>query len=165
MNNFCLTSVLEINRCKLILPYPILFPMVSISVSVFTLKPDFMFSSTDPAWIARPLSMSGYRPVNIWRAATGRKCWWKIRLYFKSKMSTDWTLTSALKMNCFHWGRDNCCTFASNFDLIFCIWFKAGEQKMRPCTFMIFFLCKFAAGRVVSFRGQKVIKDGGHQGK
>ena len=28
-----------------------------------------------------------------------------------------------------------------------------------------FFVCKFAVGRVVSFRGKEVIKDGGHQGK
>ena len=36
---------------------------------------------------------------------------------------------------------------------------------MRPCAFLIFFLYKFAAGRVVSFRAQNVIQDGGHQGK
>ena len=29
-------------------------------------------------------------------------------------------------------GKDNYCTFASNFDLIFCICFKAGEQEKYP---------------------------------
>ena len=53
---------------------------------------------------------------------------------------------AALKKNCFHLRMGNCCTFACNFDLIFCICFKAGDQKMRPCAFICFFLCKFAAG-------------------
>ena len=70
-----------------------------------------------------------------------------------------------LKIIVFTRGRDNCCTFASNFDLIFCNCFKAGEQKMRPCAFMIFLYANLLRGRVVSFRGEKVIKDGGHQGK
>ena len=29
--------------------------------------------------------------------------------------------------------------FANNFDLVFCICFKAGEQKMRPCAFLILY--------------------------
>ena len=36
---------------------------------------------------------------------------------------------------------------------------------MRPCAFMIFSMKILLRGRVVSFRGEKVIKDGGHQGK
>ena len=36
---------------------------------------------------------------------------------------------------------------------------------MRPCEFMIFLYANLLRGRVVSFRGEKVIKDGGHQGK
>ena len=37
---------------------------------------------------------------------------------------------------------------------------------MRPCAFMIFFFyANLLRGKVVSFRGKKVIKDGGHQGK
>ena len=36
---------------------------------------------------------------------------------------------------------------------------------MRPCAFMIFLYANLLRGRVVSFRGEKVIKDGGHQGK
>ena len=36
---------------------------------------------------------------------------------------------------------------------------------MRPCAFMIFWYANLLRGRVVSFRGEKVIKDGGHQGK
>ena len=59
--------------------------------------------------------------------------------------------------------KNSCSTFASNFDLIFCICFKAGEQKMRPYEF--YFYANLLWGREVSFRGEKVIKDGGHQGK
>ena len=36
---------------------------------------------------------------------------------------------------------------------------------MRPCAFMILLYVNLLRGRVVSFRGEKVIKDGGHQGK
>ena len=36
---------------------------------------------------------------------------------------------------------------------------------MRPYAFMIFLYANMLRGRVVSFRGEKVIKDGGHQGK
>ena len=37
---------------------------------------------------------------------------------------------------------------------------------MRPCAFMIsFFFANLLRSRVVSFRGEKVIKDGGHKGK
>ena len=34
---------------------------------------------------------------------------------------------------------------------------------MKPCAFMIFWYAISLRGRVVSFRGEKVIKDGGHQ--
>ena len=36
---------------------------------------------------------------------------------------------------------------------------------MGTCAFIFFFYANLLRGRVVSFRGQKVIKDGGHQGK
>ena len=37
---------------------------------------------------------------------------------------------------------------------------------MKPCAFMIFLYANLLRGRVlVSFRGEIVIKDGGHQGK
>ena len=36
---------------------------------------------------------------------------------------------------------------------------------MRPCAFIFFFYANLLRCRVVSFRGQKVRKDGGHQGK
>ena len=36
---------------------------------------------------------------------------------------------------------------------------------MRTCAFMMLFYAEFLRGRVVSFRGEIVIKDGGHQGK
>ena len=36
---------------------------------------------------------------------------------------------------------------------------------MRPCAFMIFFCANLLQGRVVSFRGEKRIKDGGNLGK
>ena len=36
---------------------------------------------------------------------------------------------------------------------------------MRPCTFMIFFLCKFAAGYGRQLPRRKSDKDGGYQGK
>ena len=80
-------------------------------------------------------------------------------------MSTDWTLLSALKNNCFPLREGQLLHIASNFDLIFCNCFKAGEQKRRPCAFMIFLFANLVRGRVVSFRGDKVIKDGGHQVK
>ena len=36
---------------------------------------------------------------------------------------------------------------------------------MRPCAFIFFFCANLLLGRVVNFQGQKVRKDGGHQGK
>ena len=36
---------------------------------------------------------------------------------------------------------------------------------MRPCAFIFCFCANLLWGRVVSFQGQKVRKDGGHQGK
>ena len=36
---------------------------------------------------------------------------------------------------------------------------------MKPCAFIIFLYANFLRGRVDSFRGKKVIKDGGHRGK
>ena len=71
---------------------------------------------------------------------------------------------SALKKNCFHLRGDNCCAFASNFDMIFCICFKAGDQKMRPCAFIFFSMQSCRVGWSAS-EAKKVIKDGCHQGK
>ena len=53
---------------------------------------------------------------------------------------------STLKIINFTLEKDNCCRFADNFDLIFCICFKTEDQKMRHCAFMFFFLCNFATG-------------------
>ena len=36
---------------------------------------------------------------------------------------------------------------------------------MSSCAFMIFLYAYLLQGRVVSFRGENVIKDGGHQGE
>ena len=108
----------------------------------------------------------GHRPLNISNEVIGGKLGKRSVAYSKSKISTNWTLLSALK-KVFPCGRSNRCTFAITFDEIFnfCICFKAEEQKMRHCAYMICFYASLLWGRVVSFGPQKVIQDGGHQGQ
>ena len=66
-------------------------------------------------------------------------------VYLTSKMSTDWTLMSTLKNNCFHLREGQLPHICKQFGVDICICYTAVGQKLKPCAF-IFFLCKFAAG-------------------
>ena len=96
----------------------------------------------------------------IWRAAIGRKR----GVYFKSKMSIDWKLMSALKKNCLHLRTGQLLHICKQYSLDILYLFKGRGAEMRPSAFLTFSM-HLQWGRLVSLRAPKGIQDGGHQGK
>ena len=81
-------------------------------------------------------------------------------------MSTDWTLMSALKKNYFHLREGQLLHICKQFRFDILYLFQGrGSENETLCIYVFFFYANLLGVRVVSFQGQKMIKDGSHQGK
>ena len=107
----------------------------------------------------------GHRPVIVKRIVTGSKGGWKLRTIFLScKMFHDWSIIKIRKYIVFIRWLYLCCTFWNNISLLLLIKFTGVAYKKRTLHFAIFFNENFLSCRVPTFRGQKVVKHGGHHG-